>query len=76
MIASSTTEKPMNRNATKFARSTRLLPAGLLLAALGACAGPERTPHQPIKGVDTERNDVQNPHDETAPRREDDGTRR
>lgn len=32
---------------------------------LAACAGPERTPHQPIKGVDTERNEVQNPHDKT-----------
>jgi hypothetical protein len=60
----------MKRKATPFAQLGRLLPAGLLLAALGSCAGPERTPHQPIKGVDTERNDVRNPHDETAPRRE------
>jgi hypothetical protein len=65
----------MNRKAKLSVQLGRLLPAGLLLAALGACAGPERTPHQPIKGVDTERNDVQNPHDETAPRREENARR-
>jgi hypothetical protein len=32
--------------------------------ALSACkGGPERAPHQPIQGVDTEHNEVQNPDD-------------
>lgn len=41
--------------------------AALAAALLAACAGPERTPHQPIKGVDSERHEVQNPHDTTRP---------
>jgi|SoiMethySBSTD1v2_1073268.scaffolds.fasta_scaffold1038892_2 hypothetical protein len=46
----------------------RIAPAAALAfvsaLALGACAGgPERAPHQPIKGVDTEHNEVQNPDD-------------
>ena len=36
-----------------------------LLAVLGAtaCAGPERAPHQPLGGVDTDKNEVENPYD-------------
>ncbi len=30
--------------------------------ALAACAGPERVPHQPIPGVDTEHTEVRDPH--------------
>ena len=35
----------------------------LSLLALAACAGPERVPHQPVQGVDTERTEVRNPND-------------
>ncbi len=42
--------------------SQRLCGALLVLAA-AACSGPERVPHQPIPGVDTRENQVDNPHD-------------
>ena len=41
--------------------------AVLMLTA--ACSGgPERAPHQPIQGADTENNEVDNPHDQTTTR--------
>ncbi|MEM7205026.1 MAG: hypothetical protein AAF628_32530 [Planctomycetota bacterium] len=43
-----------------------LLWAGLPLVAAMACAGPERTPHQPIQGVDTESTEVHNVGDESG----------
>lgn len=38
---------------------------GLVFVASG-CAGPERAPHQPVQGVDTEKNEVENPYDRPA----------
>ncbi len=43
----------------KQAPSSWLLMSALL--ALAACAGPERVPHQPIPGVDTEHTEVRTP---------------
>ena len=46
---------------------------GAISAGLTACAGgPERAPHQPIQGVDTEKTEVENPHDTKAPGRDGD----
>lgn len=36
-----------------------------LVSLLAGCAGPERAPRQPIKGVDTHEHKVDNPHDKT-----------
>ncbi len=46
----------------------------MLLVLLSGCAGPERAPHQPIKGVDTFDNKVDNPNDKTTPGRTVDAT--
>jgi hypothetical protein len=40
--------------------------AAALFLGLAACSGPERVPHQPVPGVDTRENRVDNPHDRTG----------
>ncbi len=43
-----------------------LMPLVLGMSFLFSCAGNERAPHQPVKGVDTEKNEVKNPYDKMS----------
>jgi|GEM_PF-3764461 len=60
-----------NHQSLLFSRLA-LVPLLLGMATVFSCAGNERAPHQPVKGVDTEKNEVKNPYDKmsglTAPR--------
>ncbi len=56
-----------NHKSLSFSRLA-LLPLVLGMGVLFSCAGNERAPHQPVKGVDTEKNEVKNPYDKMSVR--------
>jgi hypothetical protein len=61
-------DPPMrNHKSLSFSRFA-LLPLALGMGFLFSCAGHERAPHQPVKGVDTEKNEVKNPYDKMSVR--------
>lgn len=59
----------MNRNGRVCSAAGRVLALLGALCVAGCAGGPERTPKTPVKGVDTETNEVANPDDDKGPGR-------